>query len=625
MLLLRLRIEKSPPLLHRLTFFSTVATLMAQVIFDEEFMGGKGLQGSCSQFRGKLCRWSDLLLVSPQAEFRDFKKKKSDSALRSYSQVTVAQLPPPAIPAEAVDQGSTKKLLSVLKRPAQASSATPTKARAAATATAVGAPASTTAASAAAGDKVKALSVLKEQLGIIKKEHAPPAPAGGGEGDELTSGESSNDEGNDDDDDDIPYMPSNGTGQLVLAEAAGYGADDLNGDESLLPSQASIFSQNPLLGVISYDAIPSSALVHTPEMNNPSSCIRAYELAPRRTPPSQQQLLRAENSSGRGGGRRHVGGSASRMVLDKEATNRILKHELKANSNHVSATAGSSSKGKGQQMTAKNSSAPITAIPTAANNKRVAQSKAAGGAVAAPAGKAIGAAGSTAKSNTAKLMSILSRPAAASDASAAPAVKDSSGAGNADSADTAAAAGDFAVGAVGKSPASTTPVAPGKGQSVASKLANAKRAMLERREHEMKQHQQQQQQGGGAAASQDPAASQDEEKVEADTSAASAAAPTGAGASAAKSTDSITAKLVAAKKVMQEKKQSRQEQSKASSSVHSNSTAAPASADANAAKKPVAAPAPAPDSASPAPKPAAAEKKPSSLVPTRILLTKGKK
>lgn len=39
-------------------------TKFVEVIFDEEFIAGKSLSGSCSQFRGKLCPWTDLLLIS---------------------------------------------------------------------------------------------------------------------------------------------------------------------------------------------------------------------------------------------------------------------------------------------------------------------------------------------------------------------------------------------------------------------------------------------------------------------------------------------------------------------------------------------------------------------------------
>jgi hypothetical protein len=37
-----------------------------EVVMDEEFVGGGNLQGSCSNFRGKLCVWSHLLKVNPE-------------------------------------------------------------------------------------------------------------------------------------------------------------------------------------------------------------------------------------------------------------------------------------------------------------------------------------------------------------------------------------------------------------------------------------------------------------------------------------------------------------------------------------------------------------------------------
>ena len=40
------------------------ATGYVEVIFDEEFTGGRALGGSCSQFRGRLCPWHGLLRVS---------------------------------------------------------------------------------------------------------------------------------------------------------------------------------------------------------------------------------------------------------------------------------------------------------------------------------------------------------------------------------------------------------------------------------------------------------------------------------------------------------------------------------------------------------------------------------
>lgn len=55
------------------------------IIFDEEFMGGKSLQGACSAFRGRLCNWSDLLLLhssavvtAPSSSAKGAKKSKQE-------------------------------------------------------------------------------------------------------------------------------------------------------------------------------------------------------------------------------------------------------------------------------------------------------------------------------------------------------------------------------------------------------------------------------------------------------------------------------------------------------------------------------------------------------------------
>lgn len=44
------------------------ATGYVEVVFDEEFVGGRALAGSCSQFRGRLCPWHGLLRVSKDEE-----------------------------------------------------------------------------------------------------------------------------------------------------------------------------------------------------------------------------------------------------------------------------------------------------------------------------------------------------------------------------------------------------------------------------------------------------------------------------------------------------------------------------------------------------------------------------
>lgn len=50
------------------------------MIFDNEFIGGKDLNGNCSPFRGRLCRWSGLLLISRPEEYREFMRKKRAAA-----------------------------------------------------------------------------------------------------------------------------------------------------------------------------------------------------------------------------------------------------------------------------------------------------------------------------------------------------------------------------------------------------------------------------------------------------------------------------------------------------------------------------------------------------------------
>ena len=44
------------------------ATGYVEVVFDSEFVGGRALAGSCSQFRGRLCPWHGLLRVSKDEE-----------------------------------------------------------------------------------------------------------------------------------------------------------------------------------------------------------------------------------------------------------------------------------------------------------------------------------------------------------------------------------------------------------------------------------------------------------------------------------------------------------------------------------------------------------------------------
>lgn len=62
------------------------------MIFDEEFVGGKNLQGFCSQFRGRLCSWSSLLRVSTDQEWLSVSNRIS----KSQSSKNVSTNQPPA-------------------------------------------------------------------------------------------------------------------------------------------------------------------------------------------------------------------------------------------------------------------------------------------------------------------------------------------------------------------------------------------------------------------------------------------------------------------------------------------------------------------------------------------------
>ena len=54
-----------------------------EAIFDEEFVGGRGLQGQCSQFRGRLCAWSALLRVSGIAPKKESTHRYSEGVITS--------------------------------------------------------------------------------------------------------------------------------------------------------------------------------------------------------------------------------------------------------------------------------------------------------------------------------------------------------------------------------------------------------------------------------------------------------------------------------------------------------------------------------------------------------------
>ncbi len=241
--------------------------LFIQLIFDEEFIGGKGLQGSCSQFRGRLAPWSDLLLVSRSDEFQDFKKgggKGGKHAAKPAWTTTAPVVSPTgkkstasATPAGAVAAASSHPVKQVLQRPAHAVASPPAKASYASAAVSIdshGKPVLKQDTGASVGqkllkalqkeDKEKPASVISpaSKVAILKKKIGIP--------DQPATASSS-----------ASVAPvSNGTGVNILAEAAGFSVSDIGKDETLLPSSFSLLPHHPMMGVISYQAQQASAL-----------------------------------------------------------------------------------------------------------------------------------------------------------------------------------------------------------------------------------------------------------------------------------------------------------------------------------------------------------------------------
>ena len=68
------------------------ATCYTEVIFDEEFVGGRSLNGNCSQFRGRLCPWSGLLRTSSDEEANKFYTQDKEQQAKAKQQA--AAVPP---------------------------------------------------------------------------------------------------------------------------------------------------------------------------------------------------------------------------------------------------------------------------------------------------------------------------------------------------------------------------------------------------------------------------------------------------------------------------------------------------------------------------------------------------
>ena len=315
------------------------------MIFDEEFIGGKGLQGSCSQFRGRLAPWSDLLLVSRSDEFQDFKKgggKGGKNAAKPAWTTNAPVVSPTgkknsagATPAAAAGSHPVKQ---VLQRPAHAVASPPAKASYASAAVAMdshGKPVLKQDSGTSVGQKLlKALqkedkdkqpaSVISpaSKVAILKKKIGIP--------DQPASSSAS------------AAPVSNGTGVNILAEAAGFSVADIGKDETLLPSSFSLLPHHPMMGVISYQAqqasgLNKSSLTTAPVLPTPPSAAAAgasHSVHPPHAPP---RVLGAKHTSPQK--QRPATAAApstqhqptSKLVLNKEATRRIVTHELKPN------------------------------------------------------------------------------------------------------------------------------------------------------------------------------------------------------------------------------------------------------------------------------------------------------
>jgi hypothetical protein len=307
-------------------------SLSVQLIFDEEFIGGKGLQGSCSQFRGRLAPWTDLLLVSRTTEYQDFKKaggkagatgagvaphqvkkvlQKGHEGASATTHATTAGAKPsyakaahaaptapvmaPAVLTQAHANAGAKLLKALQKEDHQKSSTTkaaPHGTGAHATHAAPHAP--TTTAMLSPASKV---TILKKKIGVVDKPTtaASAAPA------------------------------SNGTGKNILAEAAGFSAADLGSDASLLPAYETLQQHALMAGVISYQAqqataLHKSSLTAAPVLPPPPHvghhAAGAHGVHPPHPPTAQH-----------GGAHQ----PQQKLVLNKDATRRIVTHELKPN------------------------------------------------------------------------------------------------------------------------------------------------------------------------------------------------------------------------------------------------------------------------------------------------------
>ena len=270
------------------------------------------MQGSCSQFRGRLAPWTDLLLVSRTNEFLEFSKGKggkiatksaghnstatthqvrhiaqraasatsTPAAHKPTSYAKAATSPPPVhVHKPIVSQSTTNAGHKLLKALQKGDGKTGSS--------------SGVASSAAAGNQItpaSKVSILKKKIGIVDQ----PVAATSSSSEPL----------------------SNGTGRNILAEAAGFSNEEIDMVDALLPSFAALQQHALMAGVISYQAqqataLHKSSLTSAPMLPTPTPVIKGKQSTVQPPPPPTVQH--------------------GKLALNKDATRRIIAHELKPN------------------------------------------------------------------------------------------------------------------------------------------------------------------------------------------------------------------------------------------------------------------------------------------------------
>jgi hypothetical protein len=501
----RLWLPSSLPFVYCLSYctafcaYCTMFTTLLQLIFDEEFIGGKGLQGSCSQFRGRLAPWTDLLLVSRTTEYQDFKKaggkagatgagvaphqvkkvlQKGHEGASAPTHASTAGVKPsyakaahaaptapvmaPAVLTQAHANAGAKLLKALQKEDHQKGSTAKAAPHGTGTHAAHAAPhAPSTTAMLSPASKV---TILKKKIGIVDKPATTASSAGGA---------------------------SNGTGKNILAEAAGFSATDLGSDASLLPAYETLQQHALMAGVISYQAqqataLHKSSLTAAPVLPPPPHvghhATGAHGVHPPRPPTAHTVPHHTPHATA------HQ--PQQKLVLNKDATRRIVTHELKPNASADAAhkpTAGAEKKPAAAAKKTAHAAAHDTTTTAAADAGTTAPAQEAS---AAPAPADSAPAATTGAALLAKLKK--HAPKNAATAAGSEGHKASAAEASAHKADThplgATPAHEVTAHAP---PAPHAPRAPGahtttaKPLTMAEKLANAKRVMKEKQEQQM--------------------------------------------------------------------------------------------------------------------------------------------